>query len=114
MFVGLDEGIERAFDDGLRHFLAIGERLIGPRLLRSLASHRGLGCRGRWLEQNIGDADGKRARERRRNPTTGQRCADDRHQRRARRCFGNEIIGECANHARRHDDEQNHREREAA
>ena len=30
--IGLDEGIERVFDDGLRHFLAIGERLIGPRL----------------------------------------------------------------------------------
>ena len=38
--VGLDKGIERVFDDGLRHSLAIGERLIGPRLLRLRAGNR--------------------------------------------------------------------------
>jgi hypothetical protein len=30
--IGLDKGIERVLDDGLRHSLAIRERLIGPRL----------------------------------------------------------------------------------
>ena len=32
--IGLDEGVERLFDDGLRHLLAVDERLVRPRLLR--------------------------------------------------------------------------------
>ncbi len=42
MLVGLDEGVERAFDDGLRHPLAIDERLVGPVVLGLVADIRNL------------------------------------------------------------------------
>ena len=82
--VGLDEGIERTFDDGLRHSLAVGERLIGARLLRlragnPLASYPQAAACAEHCE-----SDGKRDREHRRNRTTGQRRADDRRQHRVR------------------------------
>ena len=40
MFVGLDEGIQRTFDDGLRHRLAVDQRLVGPPLLGLVANIR--------------------------------------------------------------------------